>query len=64
MTKLPYLDSVATRERNAFESTQQPNPGLPNSKKTLIVQSDSLLVATPAGFEPATFSLEGCCSIP
>ena len=21
-------------------------------------------VATPAGFEPATFSLEGCCSIP
>jgi hypothetical protein len=23
-----------------------------------------LQVATPAGFEPATFSLEGCCSIP
>jgi len=23
-----------------------------------------LKVATPAGFEPATFSLEGCCSIP
>jgi hypothetical protein len=22
------------------------------------------VVATPAGFEPATFSLEGCCSIP
>ncbi len=22
------------------------------------------LLATPAGFEPATFSLEGCCSIP
>jgi hypothetical protein len=21
-------------------------------------------MATPAGFEPATFSLEGCCSIP
>jgi len=21
-------------------------------------------LATPAGFEPATFSLEGCCSIP
>jgi hypothetical protein len=28
--------------------------------------ADRLLieVATPAGFEPATFSLEGCCSIP
>jgi hypothetical protein len=23
-----------------------------------------ILLATPAGFEPATFSLEGCCSIP
>jgi hypothetical protein len=23
-----------------------------------------VLLATPAGFEPATFSLEGCCSIP
>jgi hypothetical protein len=23
-----------------------------------------MMVATPAGFEPATFSLEGCCSIP
>ena len=29
------------------------------------VRSKSLeLLATPAGFEPATFSLEGCCSIP
>jgi hypothetical protein len=24
----------------------------------------AILLATPAGFEPATFSLEGCCSIP
>jgi hypothetical protein len=23
-----------------------------------------ILLVTPAGFEPATFSLEGCCSIP
>ncbi len=23
-----------------------------------------LIVATPPGFEPGTFSLEGCCSIP
>jgi hypothetical protein len=27
-------------------------------------QKYPILLATPAGFEPATFSLEGCCSIP
>jgi hypothetical protein len=27
-------------------------------------QREHIGMATPAGFEPATFSLEGCCSIP
>ena len=35
------------------------NPRLPNSEKPMTNQSDNLLVATPAGFEPATLSLEG-----
>jgi hypothetical protein len=35
------------------------------TKDATEVRSKSLeLLATPAGFEPATFSLEGCCSIP
>ena len=28
----------------------------------MIVQGEQIELATPAGFEPATFSLEGCCS--
>ena len=31
---------------------------------THVSGTDLNLLATPAGFEPATFSLEGCCSIP
>jgi hypothetical protein len=30
----------------------------------LILFARRKALATPAGFEPATFSLEGCCSIP
>jgi hypothetical protein len=30
----------------------------------VIIQGEQIELATPAGFEPATFSLEGCCSIP
>ena len=33
------------------------------AKKVSSIKAESL-VATPAGIEPATFSLEGCCSIP
>lgn len=42
-------------------------PAFPTYKpaaKSLRMQVQELKVATPAGFEPATFSLEGCCSIP
>ena len=28
----------------------------------MIIQGEQIELATPAGFEPATFSLEGCCS--
>jgi NADPH-dependent 2,4-dienoyl-CoA reductase/sulfur reductase-like enzyme len=30
----------------------------------LLAVKPLIYLATPAGFEPATFSLEGCCSIP
>jgi hypothetical protein len=43
--------------------------GLPNfgpweHLQGLECRNTHILLATPAGFEPATFSLEGCCSIP
>src|SRR6516162_2737125 len=55
-------DAIQGRARTEF--TQHQNPNLPNSKKAMTNQRDVLIVASPAGFEPATFSLEGCCSIP
>ncbi len=33
-------------------------------RKVMSNQREQIEMATPAGFEPATFSLEGCCSIP
>jgi hypothetical protein len=33
-------------------------------RKPLMRKEVKMRLATPAGFEPATFSLEGCCSIP
>src|SRR5262249_56025100 len=46
------------------KSTQQRNPSLPNSEKAVTDQRDILLVASPAGFEPATSGLEIPCSYP
>ena len=33
-----------------------------SGEKALIIQGEQIELATPAGFEPATFSLEFCCS--
>src|SRR5262245_4665829 len=50
--------------RARTKSTQQRNPSLPNSEKAVMDQLDILLVASPAGFEPATCGLEIRCCYP
>ena len=50
----------------SFDVTPGATPSGISSKIWVPRQHANLLklLATPAGFEPATFSLEGCCSIP
>jgi hypothetical protein len=43
-------------DRNEF--TQHPNPRLPNSEEMSQPRALLKVMATPAGFEPATFSLD------
>ena len=55
--------------RDEIQSHLSSSHRLPKAKSWEVLSAKKcnkylILLATPAGFEPATFSLEGCCSIP